>query len=130
MVSETSHLRQNGLPEDIIEAPQDVAAAEDFSIEPASHVTNAGGDQGGGDGGLGGGERFFPQETHKDDNKGGCGVSRLIKGYELLVSLNCCVLFRSLSITYPVHKLLNSKSYQLHFITLSSTTIRTSLPIF
>ena len=73
VLSETSHLRQNGLPEDIIEAPQDVAATEDFSIEPASHVTNVGGDQGGGDGGLGGGERFSPQETHKDDNKGRCG---------------------------------------------------------
>ena len=54
-----------------MEAPQDVAAAEDFAMEPVGHVTNVGGDQGGGDSGLGGGaERFSPQEAHKEETKG------------------------------------------------------------
>ncbi len=65
---ETSHLRQNGLPEEV-EPPQEVPVAEEYSTEPVSHVTTVGGEQGGGDGGMGGGERFSPQETHKEDNK-------------------------------------------------------------
>lgn len=56
----TSHLRQNGLPEEI--EPQGGSAPEDFSIEPSNHVAEQGGE-----GVLVGSERFSPQDMHKDE---------------------------------------------------------------
>ena len=66
---DSTHLRQNGLPEE-----PEAQETEEFSMEPPSHVASVG-DQGAdvtmGDGG--GGERYSPQEVHKEEKGGEWG---------------------------------------------------------
>ena len=88
---DSTHLRSNGLPEEL-DQPTSSSAAPDFApLEPAGRVSSVvaaagaggggteqqqqqgvvGGGAGGGDvGALGGGtDRFSPQDLHKEDNK-------------------------------------------------------------
>ena len=59
--SDSTHLRQNGLPDDI--EPQ-TTNSEDYPIEPSSHVTNTAEQR---EGSLVREGRFSPQDMHKDN---------------------------------------------------------------